>query len=54
MAKYLIDTGMRMDLHTAMEFEAEVAKGLYANPEGLLAEMKRAAERDPVYKKMWG
>jgi len=54
MAKYLINTGMRMDLNTAMEVEAEVAKALYANPEALLEEMEKAAEREGVYKKMWG
>jgi enoyl-CoA hydratase len=54
MAKYLINTGMRMDLNTAMEVEAEVAKALYANPEALLEEMRKAAERETVYKKMWG
>jgi hypothetical protein len=37
-----------------MEVEAEVAKALYANPEALLEEMRKAAERETVYKKMWG
>jgi len=54
MAKFLINTGMKMDLSTAMEFEAGVAKNLYANPDALLAEMSKAAEREAVYKKLFG
>jgi len=50
MAKFLINTGMRTDLNTGMEIETEVSKGLFHTvPE----EMKKAAERDGVYKKIF-
>jgi len=50
MAKFLINTGMRTDLNTGMEIEAEVSKGLFHSvPE----EMKKAAEREGVYKKIF-
>lgn len=54
LAKFLINTGARMDLNTALEFEAEVGKNLYANPEALLAEMGKAAQKEDVYKKIFG
>jgi len=50
MAKFLINTGMRTDLNTGMGIETEVSKGLFHTvPE----EMKKAAERDGVYKKIF-
>jgi enoyl-CoA hydratase/carnithine racemase len=50
MAKFLINTGMRTDLNTGMEIETEVSKGLFHTvPE----EMKKAAERQGVYKKIF-
>lgn len=53
MAKFLINTGTRMELQTALEFEAEVGKSLYAFPEALKQEMGKAAQREDVYKKMF-
>jgi len=54
MAKFLINAGMRTDLNTAMEFEAEVAKNLYASPEAIKEEMSKAAAKEDVYKKLFG
>lgn len=50
MAKFLINTGMRTDLNTGMEIETEVSKGLFHS---VAEEMKKAAEREAVYKKIF-
>ena len=50
MAKFLINTGMRTDLNTGMEIETEVSKRLFYSVE---EEMKKAAEREEVYKKIF-
>ena len=50
MAKFLINTGMRTDLNTGMEIETEVSKGLFHS---VAEEMKKAAEREDVYKKIF-
>ena len=50
MAKFLINTGMRTDLNTGMELETEVSKGLFHS---VTEEMKKAAEREAVYKKIF-
>jgi len=50
MAKFLINTGMRTDLNTGMEIETEVSKGLFHS---VTEEMKKAAEREAVYKKIF-
>ena len=50
MAKFLINTGMRTDLNTGMEIETEVSKGLF---QSVTEEMKKAAEREAVYKKIF-
>jgi len=54
MAKFLINAGMRTDLNTAMEFEAEVSKNLFASRETFDEERKKAAEREDVYKRIFG
>jgi enoyl-CoA hydratase len=53
MAKFLINAGMRVDLNTAMEYEAELSRSLMVSPE-MGESMKRAAEREGVYKKIFG
>ena len=54
MVKFLINAGMRTDLNTAMEFEAEVSKNLFASPETFEEERRKAAEREDVYKRIFG
>lgn len=54
MVKFLINAGMRTDLNTAMEFEAELSKNLFASPEAFREETRKAAEREDVYKRIFG
>ena len=54
MVKFLINAGMRTDLNTAMEFEAEVSKSLFASRETFDEETRKAAEREDVYRKIFG
>jgi len=51
MAKFLINAGMRVDLNTAMEYETEVSKNLFGS---FQQEAQKAAEREGVYKKIFG
>ena len=53
LAKYLIDTGINMDLDSALKLEAEVGKSLFAVPETIKQEMSKAAKREDVYKKIF-
>lgn len=54
MVKFLINAGMRVDLNTAMEFEAEVSKNLFPSSEAFQQETQKAAEREDVYRKIFG
>jgi enoyl-CoA hydratase len=54
MAKFLINAGMRADLDTAMEFEAEVSKNLFTSSEAFQRETRKAAEREDVYRRIFG
>jgi enoyl-CoA hydratase len=54
MVKFLINVGMRADLNTAMEFEAEVSKNLFASFEAFQQETRKAAEREDVYRRIFG
>lgn len=54
MVKFLINAGMRTDLNTAMEFEAEVSKSLFVSRETFDEETRKAAEREDVYRKIFG
>jgi enoyl-CoA hydratase len=53
MAKHLINRGLHMDPAAALEFEAEVSTGLFADLRALHEDMSAAADRDPVYKKIF-
>jgi len=52
-AKFLINTGSRIDLNAALEFEAEVSQNLFV-PEEMIEEKTKAAEREDVYRKIFG
>ncbi|MBM3131947.1 MAG: enoyl-CoA hydratase/isomerase family protein [Chloroflexi bacterium] len=54
LAKYLIDTGINMDLDSALKLEAEVGKSLFAFPDAIKQEMGKAAQKEDVYKKLFG
>ena len=51
--KFLINAGASTDLNTALEFEAEVSKNLFV-PEEMIEEKTKAAEREDVYRKIFG
>lgn len=51
--KFLINAGARVDLNTALEFEAEVSKNLFVATE-MEEEKKKASNREDVYRKIFG
>lgn len=55
LVKFLVNTGMRVDLNTGMEYEAELSRASFeASREETLEARRKAAEREGTYKKIFG